>query len=277
MNKKVIETAVRMSLEEDIGTEDITTTQLIAARKVVNAVVVSQEESAILCGIPWFEMVYHQIDPGVKIDWNVNEGFRIVKGQLFVKLTGKARSILTGERTALNWLQTLSGTATLVRFYTEKLKNTKIQLFDTRKTIPCIRYAQKYAVRCGGGKNHRMGLYDAFLIKENHIVVCGSITAAIQKAQNYSPKKLIEVEVESIEELQEALSAKADVIMLDNFDVDSIKKAIAINNGQSRLEVSGNINLQNIQEIRKTGIDFISVGAITKHVNSVDFSMRVLS
>lgn len=273
MNREAIEKSVRASLEEDIGTGDITA-QLISAHKFVRATIISREK-AIFCGTPWFNMVYQQVDPAVRINWNVNEGDFISGGHLLVELSGKARSILTGERAALNWLQTLSGTATLVFYYVEKLKNTKIQLLDTRKTIPGLRYAQKYAVQCGGGKNHRMGLYDAYLIKENHIMSCGSITKAVRKARNYYPKKLVEVEVKNLKELREALEAKADIIMLDNFNSDDIKRAIIINNGKAKLEVSGNINLRNIHEIAKKGIDFISVGAITKHLYAIDLSMQI--
>ncbi|WP_264435831.1 carboxylating nicotinate-nucleotide diphosphorylase [Coxiella endosymbiont of Dermacentor marginatus] len=273
MNRKAIEKSVRASLEEDIRTGDITA-QLISPHKFVRATIISREK-AIFCGTPWFDMVYQQIDPEVRIHWNVNEGDFISGGHLLVELAGKARSILTGERAALNWLQTLSGTATLTFYYVEKLKNTKIQLLDTRKTIPGLRYAQKYAVQCGGGKNHRMGLYDAYLIKENHIISCGSITKAIQKARNYYPKKSVEVEIKNLKELREALEAKADIIMLDNFNSDDIKRAIIINNGKAKLEVSGNINLRNIHKIAKKGIDFISVGAITKHLCAIDLSMQI--
>lgn len=273
MNRKAIEKSVQASLEEDIRTGDITA-QLISPHKFVRATIISREK-AIFCGTPWFDMVYQQIDPEVRIHWNVNEGDFISGGHLLVELVGKARSIVTGERTALNWLQTLSGTATLTFYYVEKLKNTKIQLLDTRKTIPGLRYAQKYAVQCGGGKNHRMGLYDAYLIKENHIMSCGSITKAIQKARNYYPKKSVEVEIKNLKELREALEAKADIIMLDNFDSDDIKRAIIINNGKAKLEVSGNINLQNIHKIAEKGIDFISVGAITKHLCAIDLSMQI--
>ncbi|MFW0066390.1 MAG: carboxylating nicotinate-nucleotide diphosphorylase [Coxiella endosymbiont of Dermacentor silvarum] len=273
MNRKAIEKSVQASLEEDIRTGDITA-QLISPHKFVRATIISREK-AIFCGTPWFDMVYQQIDPEVRIHWNVNEGDFISGGHLLVELAGKARSIVTGERTALNWLQTLSGTATLTFYYVEKLKNTKIQLLDTRKTIPGLRYAQKYAVQCGGGKNHRMGLYDAYLIKENHIMSCGSITKAIQKARNHYPKKSVEVEIKNLKELREALEAKADIIMLDNFDSDDIKRAIIINNGKAKLEVSGNINLQNIHKIAEKGIDFISVGAITKHLCAIDLSMQI--
>ena len=274
MNRAAIEKSVQTSLEEDIGVGDITA-QLVSAHKFVKAIIISREK-AIFCGIPWFEMVYQQVDHEVKINWNVNEGDFIASGQLLAELTGKARSILTGERTALNWLQTLSGTATLVHYYVEKLRNTKIKLLDTRKTIPGLRYAQKYAVRCGGGKNHRMGLYDAYLIKDNHIMSCGSIPKAIQKARNYHPKKLVEVEVKNLEELREALEANADIIMLDNFNIDDINQAVIINNGKAKLEVSGNINFQNIREIVRISVDFVSVGSITKHLHAIDLSMRIL-
>ncbi|ACJ21064.1 carboxylating nicotinate-nucleotide diphosphorylase [Coxiella burnetii] len=273
MNKKAIRTAVHAALVEDIGSGDITA-ELISAETVARASIISCE-NAIICGIPWVDEVYQAVDSSVKIQWKVKDGDFVSSNQALALLTGKARSLVTGERTALNWLQTLSGTATTVSRYVEKLKGTPAHLLDTRKTLPGLRYAQKYAVRCGGGKNHRMGLYDAFLIKENHILSCGSLTQAIQKARASHPEKTLEIEVENLNELQEALAAKADIILLDNFDIDTIKKAVKINNSQAKLEISGNVNLETIHEIAKTGVDYISVGALTKHLRAIDLSMRI--
>lgn len=273
MDLTLIQNTVRWSLVEDVGSGDITA-ELIPENCLAKASIVSRED-AIVCGILWAEAVYQYVDPGVKIHWRVQDGETISAGQTLVEFVGKARSLVTGERVTLNWLQTLSGIATEVRRYVEKLKGTTAQLLDTRKTLPGLRCAQKYAVLCGGGSNHRMGLYDAYLIKENHIISCGSITQAIQKARNHHPDKPLEVEVENINELNEALSANADVILLDNFDINEIKKAVAINQGQAELEISGNINLENIREIAETGVNFISVGALTKHVHAIDLSMRI--
>ena len=273
MNNEIISNAARTTLIEDIGSGDITA-ELIPAELMAQAYIISQER-AIICGIPWVNEVYQAVDANVNIQWKVKDGDVVFSHQIVSLLTGKTRSIITGERTALNWLQTLSGTATEVSRYVKKIKDTFVYLLDTRKTIPSLRYAQKYAVRCGGGKNHRMGLYDAYLIKENHIISFGSITRAIQKARDCNPEKTLEIEVENLNELQEALDAKADLILLDNFDINMIKKAVEINSGQAKLEISGNVNLKNIRKIAKTGIDFISVGALTKNLHSIDFSMRI--
>lgn len=271
----LIQNIARWSLTEDIGSGDITA-ELIPESYLAKAFIISCED-AIICGIPWVEAVYQYVDPDVEIYWRVQDGETISAGQTLGELVGKARSLVTGEREMLNWLQTLSGTATEVRRYVEKLKGTNTQLLDTRKTLPGLRYAQKYAVLCGGGSNHRMGLYDAYLIKENHIISCGSITKAVQKARSYHPDKLLEVEVENINELNEALNVNADVILLDNFDINEIKKAIVINQGRAELEISGNINLENIREIAETGVNFISVGALTKHIYAIDLSMRIFT
>jgi nicotinate-nucleotide pyrophosphorylase (carboxylating) len=216
------------------------------------------------------------LDPNIKIHWHVKDGDKIQPKQLLAELTGNSRHLITGERCALNWLQTLSGTASKVALYTEKLIDTNTRLLDTRKTIPGLRYAQKYAVKCGGGHNHRMGLYDAYLIKENHIISCGSIKAAMQRARELHSDKPIEIEVENLDELQQALAENATMIMLDNFATDDIKKAVELNKGRAKLEVSGGVNLNNIREIAETGVDFLSVGAITKHVRAIDLSMRFL-
>lgn len=273
MDLTLIQNTARWSLTEDVGSGDITA-ELIPENYLAKASIISRED-AIICGIPWVEAVYKHVDPDIKIHWSVKDGETISADQKLAELVGKARALVTGERATLNWLQTLSGTATEVRRYMEKLKGTTTQLLDTRKTLPGLRYAQKYAVLCGGGSNHRMGLYDAYLIKENHIISCGSITKAIQKARNHHPDKPLEVEVENINELNEALNANADIILLDNFDINEIKEAVIINQGRAELEISGNINLENIREVAETGVNFISVGALTKHVHAIDLSMRI--
>lgn len=273
MELTLIQNTARWSLAEDVGSGDITA-ELIPENYLAKASIISHED-AIICGIPWAEAVYKYVDPDLKIHWRVKDGETISAGQTLAELVGKARALVTGERATLNWLQTLSGTATEVKRYVEKLKGTTTQLLDTRKTLPGLRYAQKYAVLCGGGSNHRMGLYDAYLIKENHIISCGSITKAIQKARNHHPDKPLEVEVENINELNEALKANAGIILLDNFDINEIKKAVVINQGRAELEISGNINLENIREIAETGVNFISVGALTKHIQAIDLSMRI--
>lgn len=274
MNTKAIEIAVRASLVEDIGSGDITA-ELLPETQIATAQIITRE-SAIFCGMAWAEAVYQQLDSTIKIDWQVKEGEKIEPNQRLAELTGNSRYLVTGERCVLNWLQTLSGTATKVALYAEKLIGTKTRLLDTRKTIPGLRYAQKYAVTCGGGYNHRMGLYDAYLIKENHIVSCGSIKAAIQQAHQLHGDKPVEIEVENLDELQQALEENVSIIMLDNFSLADMKKAVDINSGRAKLEVSGGVNLNNIHKIAETGVDFISVGAITKHVRAIDLSMRFI-
>lgn len=269
----MIESAVRQSLAEDIGDGDITAA-LIPQDKISKATIITRE-NVVICGIPWVDEVYRQIDSDVKINWQVKEGQSVHADTLLATLVGKSRSLLTGERTALNWLQTLSGTATLVSHYVEKLAGTKTKLLDTRKTIPGLRYAQKYAVRCGGGVNHRQGLYDAFLIKENHIASAGSIAAAVKAAQAQHSNKLIEVEVENLSQLQEALSVGVTRVLLDNFSRELIREAVQLNQGRALLEVSGNVTLESVREVAETGVDFISVGSLTKHLMAIDLSMRV--
>lgn len=269
---EIITAQVKAVLTEDIGSGDITAS-LIPAGKMVKAQVITRE-SAIICGVPWVNEVFRQVDPTIIIDWKVRDGDAVTPEQIICSINGLARSILTAERCALNFLQTLSGTATVTRQYAEKLAGTQTQLLDTRKTIPGLRLAQKYAVRCGGGKNHRLGLYDAFLIKENHIMSCGSITAAITSARKNYPHKPIEVEVENLLQLQEALAAKADMIMLDNFTLENMRAAVAMNNGQAKLEISGNVELNQLNKLAKLGVDYISVGALTKHLRAIDLSLR---
>lgn len=272
MNRERLESLVADSLLEDMGSGDITA-QLIAQETQASAKIISRE-SAMICGIPWFNEVFHQVDDRVQIDWKVKEGEWVEPDACLVGLQGGARSLVTGERCALNWLQCLSGTATQVAHCVKALAGTKAKLLDTRKTIPGLRDAQKYAVKIGGGKNHRMGLYDAFLIKENHITSCGSIKNAVVRARELFPDKPIEMEVENFSELEEVLSIGVDTIMLDNFDLDQMKQAVNMTKARSKLEVSGNVDFDRLRDIAMTGIDFISMGALTKNVRAIDFSMR---
>ena len=270
-----IEQSVRQALQEDIRDGDITA-MLIPEDNIATATVITREQ-AVICGQPWVDEVFKQLDPNVEIEWLVKDGDEIQPNQTLFNLKGSARSLLTGERTTLNFLQTLSGTATTARQYAKLVEGTDIKILDTRKTIPGLRLAQKYAVRIGGCHNHRIGLYDAFLIKENHIAACGGINDAIEKAKEIAPEKLVEVEVESIDELQQALNASADIVMLDNFDPEMVEQAIALNNRQAKLEVSGNLEVANITEKAIKGIDYLSSGSLTKHCRAVDFSMRLLT
>lgn len=267
-----VETTVSTALKEDILDGDITAS-LVPEHSEANAMVVCREE-AVLCGAPWFEAVFRQLDASIVVTWMAQEGDVINAGQSICTIEGPARPILSGERTALNFLQTLSGTAYLTLRYARALAGSKTKLLDTRKTIPGLRNAQKYAVRCGGGNNHRMGLYDAVLIKENHISSAGSIQTAVAQSRSMHPSVPIEVEVENLEELQQALEAEADIIMLDNFAHDNIAKAVATTAGRAKLEVSGGFDLQKLRDIAALGVDYVSVGALTKHVRAVDFSMR---
>lgn len=271
-----ISSNVSSALAEDIGTGDITA-MLIAASSTASASIISRE-SAVLCGIPWANEVIRQLDPAISADWQAADGDAIIGNQMLVRLHGPARSLLTAERTILNYLQTLSGTATLSRYYAGLVAHTAARLLDTRKTLPGLRSAQKYAVRTGGCFNHRMGLHDAFLIKENHISACGSIANAVSQAQQIAPGKPIEVEVETMDEMQQAMSAGADIIMLDNFTESDMRVAVALNRNRgdkaSKLEASGGINRNNLASIAATGVDFISIGALTKDVRAIDLSMR---
>jgi nicotinate-nucleotide pyrophosphorylase (carboxylating) len=271
MNIKPI---IQLALAEDINSGDINAL-LVPENQQAHAKIITRE-AGILCGQPWFNAVFAELDPTVVIHWLAAEGEAIMPGQTLCTLAGKARSLLTGERTALNFLQTLSGTATITHQYVEKLLGTQTRLLDTRKTLPGLRDAQKYAVRIAGGKNHRQGLYDAFLIKENHIAACGSITQAVQKARELKLGEFIEVEVESLTELQEALRAKVEIILCDNFDLAQLRDAVALTAGSAKLEASGNVTLENIRAIAETGVDYISTGAITKHVHALDLSMRFM-
>ena len=265
---------VNLALQEDVGDGDITSL-LIADNLQAKAHILCREE-AILCGIAWVEETYRNIDSRLQIQWNFKDGDSLKKDAQVAEIVGNARAILTGERTALNFLQTLSGTATITKQYTERLKGTSVILLDTRKTLPGMRNAQKYAVRVAGGSNHRKGLYDAYLVKENHIQSCGNISNAIATARKINPNKVLEVEVQNLQQLSEAISAKPDIIMLDNFELQDIRKAVTINLGNAKLEVSGNINQESLVNVAKTGVDYISVGALTKHCRAIDFSLLLV-
>jgi len=266
-----IQNLVRHALSEDIGRGDLTA-RLLPENQSAQAVVICREQ-AVICGIAWFNEVYRQLDDRFDVVWTVEDGDLLTPGQTVCSLQGPVRVLLTGERTALNFLQLLSGTATLTRHYQELIKDTGARLLDTRKTIPGLRTAQKYAVLCGGGENHRMGLYDAILIKENHISAAGSITAAFEQASTIHSN--IEIEVENMDELQEALDCGVGKILLDNFDLESMRKAVKINSGRATLEASGGITQETIRSIAETGVDYISVGSLTKDVRAIDYSMRV--
>ena len=272
---KAINSAVNAALEEDIGTGDVTAASF-SNNEMASAKVISREE-AILCGQQWFELTFHKLDPNIIINWELNDGDKLDKDATVCALNGNAQAILTGERTALNFLQTLSGTATKTKIYVDRISGTNAKILDTRKTLPGMRYAQKYAVRCGGGENHRMGLYDAILIKENHIATAGSVSKAVNEAKQKYPTIKLEVEVENAKQLKEALQTQTDVILLDNFSLSELENAVATTDGKKKLEASGNMTLENIREVAKTGVDYISIGAITKHVQAIDFSMRFTS
>lgn len=266
-----IAATVAVALREDIGTGDITA-QLIAEDTVATAHIISREP-AVLCGVAWVNEVVRQVDPSIAIHWHVHDGDSVAMNQTLVTLHGSARHLLTAERCALNFLQTLSGTATLSRHYAAMVKHTKVRLLDTRKTIPGLRTAQKYAVAVGGCSNHRMGLYDAFLIKENHIRACGSITAAVARARELHADKPVEIEVENLVQLREAMAANAEIIMLDNFALNAMREAVIINGSKAKLEASGGVNQNTLVAIAETGVDFISIGALTKDCKAIDLSM----
>lgn len=273
-----IQQSVQYALTEDIGSDlangDITA-QLIPADNTSHARIICRDQ-AIIAGTPWVNEVFKQLDPSVDIIWHVKEGQQVQPNDTLFELKGSSRSLLTGERTALNFLQTLSAVATKCFSYSEQVKHTQVKLLDTRKTIPGLRTALKYAVTMGGCHNHRIGLFDAFLIKENHINACGGIQLAIDQAHAIAPGKPVEVEVESFDELQQALNAGADIIMLDNFSIADTKKAVELTNGQAKLEASGGITDDTLVNIAETGVDFISIGVLTKDITAVDLSMRMI-
>jgi nicotinate-nucleotide pyrophosphorylase (carboxylating) len=266
---------VRRALAEDIGAGDLTAA-LVPAGKAGKARVITRE-AAVICGRPWVDEVFSQLGGGTTITWNIEEGAAATPNQLLFEARGPARELLTGERTALNFLQTLSATATVARRYSDLIANTQCRVLDTRKTLPGLRTAQKYAARVGGATNHRIGLYDGILIKENHIVAAGSIAAAVAAARRVHAEIPVEVEVESMDELQQALAAGADMALLDEFSLDQLRAAVACNANAAKpmkLEASGGVSRDSIRAIAETGVDFVSVGSITKHVHAVDLSMR---
>jgi nicotinate-nucleotide pyrophosphorylase (carboxylating) len=271
-----VPTVVSRAIAEDLREGDLTA-ELIDRYTPAVARVVAREP-ATLCGRAWFDETFRQIDPRVGVRWRAADGARVASDAVVCELRGPARSIVTGERTALNFLQTLSGTATATRALADIVAGTRTRILDTRKTIPGLRLAQKYAVRCGGGENHRIGLFDAVLIKENHVAAVGSVSAAVARARQQSPNVMIEVEVESLEQLREALATDADRIMLDDFSLDDLRAGVALRDAhggkRQQLEASGSVNAATLRAVAETGVDFVSIGAITKHVRATDFSMR---
>lgn len=268
-----IETNVRRALAEDVGAGDITA-QLIPAERLGHASVITRE-AAVVCGTAWVDAVFRQLDPRVSIHWQVVDGQRVEADCVLFQLEGPSRALLSGERSALNFLQTLSGVATRSRYYADLVEGTGVKLLDTRKTIPGLRLAQKYAVTCGGCHNHRIGLYDAFLIKENHIAACGGIAEAVAAAHRIAPGKPVEVEVENLDELEQALRAGADIVMLDELSMEDMRTAVEMAAGRAKLEASGGIDEGNLRRVAETGVDYISIGALTKHVRAIDLSMRL--
>lgn len=270
-----IERSVRDALAEDVGDGDITA-QLIPAERQARARVITRED-CVFCGKAWVDEVFRQLDPALKVKWHVQDGDRVAADSTLFELDGNARTILTGERCALNFVQTLSGTATTAAAYAALAEGSDIKILDTRKTIPGLRSAQKYAVLCGGCENHRIGLYDAFLIKENHIAAAGGIANAVAQAHQIKPGALVEVEVESIDELKQALDAGADVIMLDEFTDAMTAEALNLAQGRAKIEISGSVNEERLKQLSGLAVDYISSGSLTKHLRAVDLSLRLLS
>lgn len=271
-----LESQVEAALREDIGSGDVTAALVPAAQQVRGSVVAREE--AILCGSAWAAQTFRRLDPRVQLTWHVADGDRIAARQVVLTLAGPARPVLTGERTALNFLQLLSATATATRRFVDAVAGTGCRILDTRKTLPGLRSAQKYAVRCGGADNHRMGLYDRVLIKENHIAAAGSISGAIAAARDSARGVTVEVEVESLAEMEEALNARPDIVLLDEFSLPDLKAAVALNRAHGapvKLEASGSVSLETVRVIAETGVDYVSVGGITKHVHAIDLSMRL--
>ncbi|HEX7914275.1 carboxylating nicotinate-nucleotide diphosphorylase [Rudaea sp.] len=269
----VVAQDVARALAEDFGNGDATA-DLLPAAATASATVITRE-NAVLCGTAWFDACFRARDASVTIEWQAHDGDRVAANATLCTLRGNARALVGAERSALNFLQTLSGTATVAAQYADAVRGTRTRILDTRKTLPGLRYAQKYAVRCGGATNHRIGLFDAILIKENHIAAAGSLAAAVAAARKAHPNLLLEVEVENFDELDQALAAKVDRIMLDEFSADDMRRAVAHVAGRVALEVSGSVTLERVRSIAETGVDFISVGSLTKHVRAVDLSMRV--
>jgi nicotinate-nucleotide pyrophosphorylase (carboxylating) len=267
---------VARELREDLGPGDVTA-GLVPAQTRARAHVLCRE-SAVLCGAAWFDETFRQLDPQLQIRWHFRDGARVAPDSILCELEGAARPLLTGERTALNFLQLLSGTASVTQRYVAAVAGTSCRILDTRKTIPGLRSAQKYAVRCGGGTNHRLGLYDMVLIKENHIAAAGSIAAAIAAARHVAPGVRVEVEAETLDQLRQGLDAHADIVLLDNFALEDVRAAVALNRTHSRpllLECSGGVDLARLRAIAETGVDYISVGSLTKHLTAIDLSMRI--
>ncbi|MDA8389576.1 MAG: carboxylating nicotinate-nucleotide diphosphorylase [Gammaproteobacteria bacterium] len=266
----VISDMVRTALAEDLGTGDVTAA--LIANDTWTATLFTRE-AGVLCGQAWFGETFRQLDPGIRLTWHANDGERLKPGAILCQLRGPARALLSGERTALNFLQTLSGTATAARRYADAVAHTRARILDTRKTLPGLRLAQKYAVRCGGCGNHRMGLYDGVLIKENHIAAAGSLSALLRRAHDL-PVPFVEIEVETLVQLSEALEAGGQRILLDNFTLTDLRAAVALSAGRAQLEASGGITLDNVAAFAETGVDFISIGDITKNVRALDLSLR---
>lgn len=271
---QTIQQQVERALAEDVGSGDVTAA-LLPLQAMATARVICRQP-AVIAGQAWFDEVFRQLDNAIHIGWHVNDGDRVEAEQLLCELHGPARALLTAERTALNFLQTLSATATCVRQYVDCITGTSARVLDTRKTVPGLRLAQKYAVRCGGGSNHRIGLYDMVLIKENHITAAGSILNAVNTARRLSPQLEVEVEVETLEQLEQALEAGVERVLLDNMSIKTLEQAVSLNSGRAMLEASGGITLENIRNIAETGVDFISIGALTKDIQAVDLSMRII-
>ncbi len=274
LNNNILET-VRLALTEDLGDGDLTAA-LIPIDTCCEATVISREYATI-CGQEWFDSTFEQLSNNIMIHWQVADGDQVEPDQVLCQLYGPARELLSGERTALNFLQTLSATATCAQTYADIVSDLPVKLLDTRKTIPGLRLAQKYAVTCGNCFNHRTGLYDGILIKENHIMACGSIAAAINTARATEAEFPIEVEVENLDEVQQALDANADILLLDNFTIEQLNKAVVMNNGQAQLEASGNVSQETLRNIAETGVHYISIGHLTKDIRAIDLSMRFKS
>lgn len=270
---RLVDADIERGFAEDLGSGDATA-DLLPAEARADAALTCRED-AVIAGIPWFDACFRKLDPDVTIDWLVRDGGRVAAGSVICRLHGRARALVSAERSALNFLQLLSGTATVTAAYVAAVAGTGVRVLDTRKTVPGLRLAQKYAVRCGGGHNHRIGLYDAILIKENHIAAAGGIEPAVAAARRLHPTLLLEIEVENLDELRRAIAAGVDRIMLDNFTPATMVEAVAIAAGRVPLEISGNVDLQTIGTYAQTGVDFISVGALTKHVRAVDLSLRL--
>lgn len=273
MNQPLVKEEALRFLAEDVGSGDLTA-NVIPETKQAKATLMTRE-SAVICGQAWVEAILYSLDPSMKIMWHKQEGEAAASGDVICTLSGSARAILTGERAALNVLQTLSATATVAAQYAKAVEGTGAVVLDTRKTLPGLRLAQKYAVRCGGCTNHRVGLYDGILIKENHIIAAGSIDLAVKAARLVNTDVPVEVEVETLDEVTQALEANADILLLDNFTLQQLKQAVERNQGRAKLEASGNVSLGSVRKIANTGVDYVSVGALTKHINAIDLSLRV--